>query len=394
MKTRILITFVPALFLLFSCEKNLFEEDDANTPNEKSAVIGEGTIVSEIIHVQALDGNLLGDQADRKVNVYLPKSYYACPGKHFPVIYFLHGTPAWGDMLIDPVPYEYFFQMAQLQARVDFPQKGFLPWLNDLIDNEGMKEAIVVMPDAKTLFGPCLYLNSPVQGNYEDYIVDELVAYIDENYRSIPHFNWRAISGHCAGAYGALNLAMKHPKTFRYVGALSPSHFPAPTVEQIAGFMPFEDQMWEGMAPAGPLPYDPHQPFKFANNAAYALAQGWLPNPNNLPYFCDLPFEYVDGSPVIIPEVMEKWDAQNLLGLVHQNRIGLKQLKTIYFDCGTNDDLGMYAPNLMLHEQLNAMHIKHQFETYSNPGTHISNLYERLGMVWTKLSNDFPEYKE
>jgi len=394
MKTKILLAVLASVVVMAACEKDSLPENDDPVLTPKAAVISEGTIVSEMIHVKALEGNLLGDPADRKVNVYLPKSYYACPEKHFPVIYFLHGTPAWGDMLLDPVPYEYFFHMAQLQARVDFPAEGFLPWLNALVDNGGMKEAIIVMPDAKTLFGPSLYLNSPVQGNYEDYIVDELVSYIDENFRTIPHFNWRAISGHCAGAYGALNAAMKHPKTFRYVGALSPSHFPAPTVAYIAGFLPVEDDMWSEMAPAGPLPYDPHQPFKFANNSAYALSQAWLPNPENPPYFCDLPFTYSEGQPVLDPDLMQKWDAQNLLGLIQQNRIGLKQLKTVYFDCGTNDDLGMYQPNAMLHEQLNAMHIKHQFETYSNPGTHISNLYERLGKLWIMLSSNFPEYDE
>ncbi len=35
------------------------------------------------------------------------------------------------------------------------------------------------------------------------------------------------------------------------------------------------------------------------------------------------------------------------------------------------------------------MEIKHSFETYE--GTHISHLYNRLGKVWTKLSNEFPE---
>lgn len=396
MKTKILMAVLATVFLLVSCEKDYLFEDNDPVPTQKSAVIGEGTIVSDMVHFQSLEGNLLGDLAERKINVYLPKSYFTCPEKHFPVIYFLHGTPALGDMLMEPVPYEYFYQMAQLQARVDFPAEGFLNWLNNLIDNEGMKEAIIVMPDSKTKFGPCLYLNSPVLGNYEDYIVEELVSYIDQNFRTISHFNWRAVSGHCAGAYGALNAAMKHPKVFRYVGALSPPHFPEQTVMAIAGFISIEDEMWLNNwgVPPGPVPYDPYQPFKFANNAAFAMSQAWLPNPDNPPYYCDLPLMMVDDELTIDPELMQKWNSQNLLELVQQNQIGLKKIKKIYFDCGINDDLGMYLPNVMLHEQFEAMNIKHEFETYSNPGTHISNLYERLGKVWVKLSNDFPEYND
>lgn len=393
MKTKIVILVMSTLFFLVSCEKEMEPMTDVSGTNEKSVDVNVGTLISETVHFSSLEGNLLNDPADRKVNVYLPKSYFECPGKKFPVIYFLHGNPAWGDMLIDPIPYEYFFQMAQLQARVDFPEEGFLNWINNLVDEE-MKEAIIVMPDAKTRFGPCFYLNNEVQGNYEDYIVKELVSYIDSHYRTIAHFNWRAITGHCAGGYGALQLAMKHPDVFKYVGALSPSHFPQETVAFIAGMMPVEDEIWLNNygVPPGPFPYDPYQPFKFANNSAFALAQAWLPNPDNTPYYCDFPIGVVDGQPVIYPELMAKWNEQNLLALALKYRIGLKQLKTVYFDCGTNDDLGMYLPNVMLHDELNEMHVRHEFETYSNPGTHISNLYERLGKMWTELSNDFPDY--
>ncbi len=396
MKTKILLAVLASVFFLAACEKDYFQEENNLISDAKSAVIGEGTIVSEMIYVKALEGNLLGDPTERMIRVYLPKSYYECPEKRFPVIYFLHGTPAWGGMLTDPVPYEYFYQMAQLQAPVDFPSEGLLYWINNLIDNEGMEEAIIVMPDAKTYYGVNLYLNSNVLGNYEDYIVNDLVLYIDAKFRTIPHFNWRAITGHCAGAYGAFNAAMKHPKVFRYLGALTPPHFPEQTVLAIAGFIAVEDELWQDNwgVPPGPIPYDPYQPFKFANNAAYALAQAWLPNPDNPPYYCDLPLIPVDGQLVINPELMEKWNNQNLLSVVQQNRLGLKQLKKIYFDCGTNDDLGMYLPNIMLHEQLDAMNIKNQFETYSNPGTHISNLYERLGKTWVMISKAFPEYNE
>ncbi|MCE4563358.1 hypothetical protein INQ51_03455 [Maribellus sp. CM-23] len=390
MKTKILMAVLVVAVFLTACEKDYLAGTDDLAPTTKSAEIGEGTIVTETVHFASLEGNLTGDPADRMIRVYLPKSYFTCPERHFPVIYFLHGTPAWGGMLMEPEPYEYFYLSAQLPHRVDFPEEGFLPWLNNLIDNEGMKEVIIVMPDAKTKYGPSLYVNSAVQGNYEDYIVKELVEYVDENYRTIPHFNWRAITGHCAGAIGALNIAMKHPKVFRYVGALSPSHFPEPLILYMANFMPVEDQIW---GVEGPLPYDPFAPFKFINNGAVMLSQAWLPNPENPPYYCDLPFEFIEGNPVVIPERMEKLNDQSLLAMIQKHRIGLKQLKVVYFDCGVNDDFYI-AINTMMHEQLDAMNVKHQFETFDNPGTHISNLYERLGKVWVMLSNEFPDDNE
>lgn len=390
MKTKILLLLAAGMVCCFACSKELDNPGNDLTVSLKSVVSGEGTLVSEVIHSTALEGNLAGLPADRNLKIYLPKSYETCPEKRFPVIYFLHGMPAWGGMLTDAEPFEIFFQMAQLQARVDFPEQGFEHWVNDLIDNEAMREVIIVMPDARTIFGPCIYQNSEILGNFEDYIVQDVVSYMDTHYRTIPHFNWRALTGHCAGGYGALQIAMKYPHVFRNVGALSPAHFPEPTWLAIAGFMTMEDALWEGYgAPAGPMPYDPFQPFKFANNTAYALAQAWLPNLSNPPFFCDLPFTYVDGQPVIVPELMTKVNAQSLFALSAANVTGMRKLKTIYFDCGENDDLGMYEPNLMFHQHLMRLNIKHDFETYS--GTHISHLYDRLGKLWIDLSHDFPE---
>jgi S-formylglutathione hydrolase FrmB len=391
MKTNFFYLLVTGIFLFISCHEQPEIPGEDFRISEKSAEASAGTVVTESIHSNALQNNLLGMSVDREVKIYLPKSYYTCPEKRFPVIYFLHGMPAWSKMLMELTPFENFEQFANLQAPVDFPNEAFTEWVNNLIDDGGMREAIIVMPDAKTFFGPNVYQNSEVLGNSEDYIVEDVVSYIDSHFRTIAHFNWRAISGHCAGGYGALNIAMKHPHVFRYVGALSPAHFPEETMLLMASIMPQEDALWgEYGVPAGPVPYYPMNPvYKFASGTAYALAQAWLPNPDNPPYLCDLPFEYVEGHPVIIPDRMDKINMQSLFGLTRVNRIGLKQLKTLYFDCGEYDDLGMFQPNVMLHEQLVEMKIKHEFKTY--PGTHISHLYERLGKVWTELSNDFPE---
>ena len=125
-------------------------------------------------------------------------------------------------------------------------------------------------------------------------------------------------------------------------------------------------------------------------NTAYLLCQFWLPNPENPPYYCDLPYAYVEGQPQIDPELMAKIDAQNLLAQTRQYEKGLRQLKTVYFDCGYNDELYMFPINRILDQQLTAMHIKHHFEAYE--GTHISNLYDRMGKVWVMLSDEFPDH--
>jgi S-formylglutathione hydrolase FrmB len=56
------------------------------------ALAAEGRLVSSTVHSRALEGNLLGDSADRSVIVYLPPSYDGTPAKRYPVVYLLHGN--------------------------------------------------------------------------------------------------------------------------------------------------------------------------------------------------------------------------------------------------------------------------------------------------------------
>jgi hypothetical protein len=52
----------------------------------------EGKLVNEKIHSPALEGNLLGDSADRDLIVYLPPSYDTSPEQRYPTVYLLHGS--------------------------------------------------------------------------------------------------------------------------------------------------------------------------------------------------------------------------------------------------------------------------------------------------------------
>ena len=128
-------------------------ESGANGRKEDLAMISKGTVVSVQFYSPSLEGNLLGDLADRAVNVYLPKSYYSFPDKRFPVIYYLHGMPASENSLKDPEAFWMLNYVANLSTPVDFPEEGFTAWINDLIDNGGMKETIVFMADAANFYG-------------------------------------------------------------------------------------------------------------------------------------------------------------------------------------------------------------------------------------------------
>lgn len=395
MKTKLFFTICSIIMLLtYSCEQSEemtpepFGDTKAFVETDeflKCAENDEGTVITVELYSPSLSENLLGDPALRNVNVYLPKNYFSYRNRKFPVIYYLHGLPAGENSLLDPVPYEILRQIAQLQAPVDFPEEGFTAWVNNLIAGE-MQDAIIVMPNAATRYAISWYRNSSVQGNYEDYITEEVIPFIDAHFRTIPKPNFRAVIGHSAGGYGALTIGMKHPNRFRYAAGLSAGHFPEEFVYACSQFMLFEEQLW---GYPGPSPYLLYEPYKFVTNTIYSLAAALSPNAENPPDLVDLPFTYNPaGQTIINPEIMAKWNANGLFTQAAMHAHGIDRLRLFYFDCGSNDDLLMYLPNLAFHQFLEEQGIPHQFEAYE--GTHFSHLYDRLGKVFVDISNRFP----
>jgi len=62
--------------------------------------------------------------------------------------------------------------------------------------------------------GNTFYANSPVTGNAEDALVEDLVAHVDETYRTIPEASARGLSGFSMGGSGTINVGLRHPDVF------------------------------------------------------------------------------------------------------------------------------------------------------------------------------------
>src|SRR6185437_2233215 len=82
----------------------------------------------------------------------------------------------------------------------------------------GMPHAIVVLPDCFTRYGGSQYINSGATGRYEDYVIDEVIPWVDAHYRTLATPQSRGVFGKSSGGYGSMILGMRHPETF---GALA-----------------------------------------------------------------------------------------------------------------------------------------------------------------------------
>jgi enterochelin esterase-like enzyme len=161
----------------------------------------KGRLVDRELQSKNFAGNRVGTSPVRKMVVYLPAGYDDS-SKHYPVIYFL------------PSPFENY--------RLAFDQRDAQGLLDRAIAAGMIDKFILVCIDMTTPLGSSWYVNSPVTGNWEDFMVQELVPYMDANFRTFPNRDSRGIAGDFMGGYGAIRFGMKYPNVFGVVYALHP----------------------------------------------------------------------------------------------------------------------------------------------------------------------------
>ena len=146
------------------------------------------------IAAPSLEGALLNEAETQQIAVLLPKGYN--DSVSYPVLYFLPGFGAEHKSVTSLVA----------RATADEPY-------------------IVVVVNGTSKLGGCFYTNSPVSGNWADFVTRDVVGYVDSHYNTIADATARGIAGHSMGGFGALNLAAQYPGLFGHVYAMSPGLF-------------------------------------------------------------------------------------------------------------------------------------------------------------------------
>ena len=318
----------------------------AAVPNAKPV-----TVERIKIHGAALEGNLEKNSVDRDVFVFLPPSYAKDKRRRYPVVYALHG---------------YSILAEQWTKEIHVPQtiEGAFAL--------GAKEMIVVVPDSKTIHNGSMYSSSPTVGDFENFIAFDVVAYVDQHYRTIPNRMSRGLVGHSMGGYGATRIGMKHSDVFGSLYIMSPCCLsPRMSLPQNSDLAKTLEAV-KTPEESAKLP--------FGARATLASAAAWSPNPNNPPLYLDLPTK--DGETQ--PAVLARWAANAPLAFVDQYISSLRQYRGIALDVGDQD--GLRADTVKLHEVLDKYGIANSFEQYQ--GTHTSKVADRFQNHVLKFFSD------
>jgi S-formylglutathione hydrolase len=323
----------------------------------------KGRVETVKVHGKALEGNLSQEPADREVSIYLPPSYDRDRSKRYPVVILLHGYSLTNKYWVGGT--------GQGFGSIDVPGA-----MDRDIAAAKSREMILVMPDGNSKYDGSMYSSSVTSGDWESFIAEDLVAYVDGHYRTLPSRASRGLAGHSMGGYGTIRIGMKRPDVFSSLYLLSscclmndPAAFarrPAPPAPPPSGTTgPNARPSMPGSESAGNAPAR-----RGFANVVNAEAAAWSPNPSNPPSYFDLP----GAEGVDVALVAEKWAANSPLVMVDQYVANLKRYSAIGMDVGLQDTL--LASNEQLAKRLEAYALPLAFETYE--GDHVNHIADRV----------------
>ncbi|MCB2220987.1 MAG: T9SS type A sorting domain-containing protein [Bacteroidetes bacterium] len=216
----------------------------------------------------------------RKVNVFLPGDYYVNPEQEYATIYYLHGGG--GNQTTGSYEANWYYNLHAQDTTVSSPP------------------AIFVCPDGscEPYLGSC-WMNSELYGSYEDYFIQDVIGFIESNFRAYPDKNFRLLTGMSMGGYGSARFSVKYPDMFR---ACVPS----------VGFLSVPDTLmnaWKDLYYNENGSYVPTVNNGTNTQLLLTMCGGLSPNLANPPCYVDFPF---DTSGNMVDTVLNRWYQNDL----------------------------------------------------------------------------------
>ena len=166
-------------------------------PSDPAYVTQRGSVEQIKVASPALGGR------SQSVYVYLPPGYRDHPNKRYPVLYLLHGFPG------RPLAFLLTVRMGVVE--------------DELVARQLAQPLILAMPFGSTgTFTDKEWANGiGAAEGWGTFVWRDVVHAIDTRYRTIATPRGRGIGGLSEGGYGAVNIALQHPREFSLVESWS-----------------------------------------------------------------------------------------------------------------------------------------------------------------------------
>lgn len=309
----------------------------------------QGTVITLQHRSKVLENNPLGDKTVRDLFVYVPPEYDE--NKKYPTVYVLTGFTGRGKMLLNDSAFT----------------PNFAQRMDKLINDGKIQPMIAVLPDCFTKYGGSQYINSTATGNYEDYLTNEIVPFVDENFHTIRDKNSRAVMGKSSGGYGALIMAMRHSDIFGLACSTSGDayfehcylpDFPKAFRAVKGNPKRLLEKFWN----------EDEKKSKEDFSGLNIIGMSACYSPRGAEF--DLPFDLETGE--IREDIWAKWLENDPVRLVEKSVENLKSLKLLYIDAGTRDEFYLDLGARILCRRLKDFNISHIHEEFDDGHFNIS----------------------
>lgn len=317
----------------------------------------KGRVVRTSHESQCLSGNPLGDPHERDLYVYLPPEYDGT--RRFPVVMMLAGFGATNHSIAAWSPWK----------------PNTIELFDQLVAEGRCKPAILVLPDCFNRWGGSQFIDSDGTGRYQTYLADEVFAFVDAEFQTIPDREARGVIGRSSGGFGALRLGMDRPDVVSVIGshagdaAFEVSMRPMLTSAAIAidlagGLRPFAEEI-----PAG----GPNNATQFDAIFVLAAAAAYSPDTANFPH-AHIPMDPATGE--LRADVWAKWLEQDPLRRIDASTAALRAMSLIYVDAGNRDEHGLHFAARTLNDELSKRGLPVHYDEYEGGHRGTSWRYE------------------
>lgn len=308
-----------------------------------------GTVHRLFIDSKILRNNMLGDPPRRIIDVYVPAGR---DGTGLPLLVDLVGFTAGG-------PAHTNWKGIGENA----PER-----LDRLIGSGEMPPVVVAFPDCFTRLGGNQYVNSIVMGNWEDFLIDEMLPAVEEQFRC-GGTGARGVFGKSSGGFGSLVHAMRRPDIWAAAASHSGdagfeqlylSEFPG-VLRELAGHK-LSIEAWIKAFEAKPKVGEKDM----LTIMTLAQAATFDPDPSA---FLGLRLPVDLETCELIEDRWANWLAWDPARLAETHGHNISRLKAFYLDCGTVDQYNILYGSRRVHRTLDRLGISHRYEEFEDNHT-------------------------
>ncbi len=256
--------------------------------------------------------------------------------------------------------------------------------LSRMYERGMLKNATIAIPDTFTGFGGNQYLNSSAVGNYEDFIIQDLIPHLKNEYDPTSI----GIFGKGSGGFGAYTLAVRNPGT---INAFASHSMDAGF--EYAYIPDFSPAMAEFRRFGGPSAWFSNYQKSYnrlEKNKVRALsiinyAAFYSPNPSSTEMGIDFPFNWNTGE--FKAEIWDKWLSFDPARTIENYFRQIEMLNFIYMDVGIKDEYDLVWGSRSIEAFLSERGVKHVYEEYE--AGHFGVLYrieKSLALMTSSIS--------